>query len=121
MIARLATPLRVVLVLILFSLGATTHDAAMAQAPMPGETLASATSIDMTADMVQSHDNMRHQSTHRGMPERSCCAMGQCLIGIPPTQFLGLATPGKPEQAATALMVSIGSPSELPYRPPTLI
>jgi hypothetical protein len=121
MIAGLATPLRVVLVLLLFALGATSHDAAMAQSPMAGDMLASAMSMDITADAGPLHHHTGHPSTHRGMPEPGCCVMGQCLIGIPPTPFLELAAPGKPEQAATSLMVSIGSPSELPYRPPTLV
>lgn len=119
MIARLATPLRVILVLVLFSLGATSHDAAMAQSPMPGEM--SVMSMHMTAGMGLPHEGGTHPSAHHSVPEPGCCVMGQCLVGIPPTLSLGLADAGKPEQAATPLMIPIGSPTDLPYRPPTVI
>lgn len=120
MLTRLATPLRGVLVLMLFSLGVTTHDVAMGAVPAAVDTPPMGMSMAGAMDM----DGMHAQTCkaqHCDPVAPPCCVMGQCLIGIQILATLVLATPLRPQQIPGPLMVPAFTIPDLPFRPPTLM
>lgn len=121
--ARLATPWRVFLVLILFSLGVTSHDMAMASGPMPGD-MASMASMDMTMHIDAAH--MPHEggcgSDHCGaQTTQTCCLMGQCLIGVAPGSPPAFCAAAKAEPVAVTILMRTARVLVLPFRPPALV
>lgn len=116
MLARLVTPLRVVLVVILFATAVSSHDAAMANGPtgilMPGMTTIS------TA--AHAHDGAACKAHHCNANVPPCCVAGQCLLGILEFASFAFTDPAKPEHTPRPLMVPAPSSPQLPFRPPAV-
>ena len=115
-LAHLATPVRVLVTLVLFSFSVASHGIAMGEGPMPVDT-----SMEMSMPMDQAPHHKDCRAAHCGAQAPPCCATGQCLIAVAPPSPLPFGPAARPVQVESAIMVLSSSLEDPPLRPPTLV
>ncbi|OJX16336.1 MAG: hypothetical protein BGO82_00865 [Devosia sp. 67-54] len=108
------------LLLILFSLGASAHAVAMGTEPMPADKAFMVTAaMPMQMAVADAHDaNCAHHCDSRGP---SCCLMGQCLLGVAPASPPAFLSTAKAEPMAGPMMVPTAPIIIRPFRPPAMV
>lgn len=121
MAAGLAPQLRVFLLLILFSLGASGHAVAMGTGPMSADMAPiAAAAMPMQMAVGESHD-ANCPGHHCDSRAPSCCLMGQCLLGVAPASPPAFLPTAKAEPVAGPMMVPTAPIIFRPFRPPAVV
>jgi len=119
MMARLASPYRVFLVLMLFTLGVMSHDVTMAAEKIAATPGIEAHHMDSgMAMMDHGKDNRTCPCGHCDSQMPPCCLAGQCLIGVAlPAPFAFLPAP-RPVHVTVTLSLPTSNVRFTPFRPP---
>ena len=116
MLRRLATPLRVMVLVVIFLMASAGHHVAMA-----GMSDAHGTHAAVAADQGHHHGISSDQTCLGGEcsdQAGDCCVMGQCMLAVPSTACLGLPHPSKSILVSASAFAVADTTPILPFRPP---
>lgn len=111
--ARLRHPLGIFMLLVLFILGVTTHDTAMAASRLAVAPYAT-TAMGMPA---HHHTGTSAPGTAQGA---DCCVMGQCLLGLSSSPLLTFTSFERSSHDPRPPTIPASPMLDLPFRPPIL-
>lgn len=106
--------LRMIFLLVLFTLGLAAHDVAMASGPMPGQSPWTS-AISSTTDNQQRVGQGCGACNHAG---HNCCFLGQCLVGVAPLGVTINAPVQVADRRTPAASILLQTMLYRPYRPP---
>ena len=115
MLRRLATPLRILVLLVMFFTGSTGHHIAMAAGPSHDH---HSVSVDQPEQVGHHGELADCTDGNCGQSEQSCCVMGQCLLALGCQPYLQLPAALASDQCPTPCMVLVPAVTALPFRPP---
>lgn len=113
MLRRLANPVHLVLLAVMFIMAGTGHHIAVA-ATMDGH-------ARHVLQVHHDHGAKALQECGKGSCEPaapSCCLMGQCMLAALPLAGVTLPSPTKPALGPAALFIVANAGPSLPFRPP---
>lgn len=117
MLSRLATPLRVLVLVMTFLMASAGHHVAVAADPDTHEMHA------VVALDGGHHHGADHSCPPEGCADAStdCCIMGQCMLAVPVPAIASLRLPTKPILVAARGFSLSDAALVLPFRPPVAV
>ena len=116
MLRGLATPLRILMLLVIFITGSAGHHVAMAASPAHDH---HAVSVEPSATADHhSHHNECANGVCNAAAEESCCLMGQCMLALAmPMNIEWHAAPASVRRSNPCMSL-VPVAAKLPFRPP---
>lgn len=116
MLRPLATPIRVLVLVMTFLMASTGHHVAVAANP-------DAHGLHATVSMEHGHHGDSHSCPPGGCtdPAPDCCLMGQCMLAVPLLVASALRLPAKPVLVAARTFALADTTPALPFRPPVAV
>lgn len=117
MLQGLATPLRILMLLVMFFASGVGHHAAMAASLVPEHHAFSTEHVASAAHHGHQQENC--VDDHCGTTDQSCCVMGQCMLILGVSAAPEFPVAAASERPSAPCIVLVPTSAELPFRPPT--